>query len=220
MSTFAQRWSELPRAAKWGGGFIAFIALYFLAIEPAMKKMDSWNIEADKLAADLRTKTRIRQDTIDGQKLVEQATRVIGRPSLPVKTSDRTTSLDRRLSTIFGAHNVKQRTNTREPTPLASQLQQAEVPQSLVPPDSRLDKIVVELSFETDMATFTDILKEMEQAPEIACVTRVQIRKQQPTNARGNSKAGPVAITLFAEAWSISPAPNKNPAGARPRGDL
>ncbi|MGQ0627968.1 MAG: GspMb/PilO family protein [Phycisphaerales bacterium] len=199
-SPIVTRWRTAPRALKWGLAFLAFIALYFGAIEPAVNSLNELNLKADNLAKDLREKAKVREETAGAARLVEQATGFFGRPTLPETQKDRQARLERRVNQIFSAHKVSgQRTQYRDPSPLSG-----DTPKALAPAGRRLDKLIVELSFETDTETLAAIVRELESAPEIATISRVQLRRQSGGRNRSN-EIGPLPVTLTAEAWATSP---------------
>ena len=215
-SGLALRWSETPRVVKWALLAAAVLALYFAAL-PALDKLNDWNTRADNLARALSDKAKVRQETLSGAKLVEQATGMFGRPKPPERTSDTRGRLERRINQVFAVHKVQsQRTQYDEPAPLG----EVDGAHSLMATGERLDKLVVKLTFETDMETLAAILKELESSPEIALVSRVNLKKQQPTGRR-RDEPGALAVVLTAEAWGTSKpaAPPAGRNGAQGRND-
>ncbi len=200
----AKRWNEMPRAMRWGVLAGIVILAYFVVIERTIEVKNHWNGRADLLQRDLTDKAKTRQATADSATLVEQATGVFGRPLLPAKENDRVSQVDNRINKIFAAHKVQsERKITREPRPMPQ-----DAPPSLVPSGQQLAKLEKELSFETDMATLTVILKELEQAPEIAAVSRLVLKKQQQSSSsRRSNEPGPLSVSITIEAWVTIPLP-------------
>jgi hypothetical protein len=211
------RWVALPRATKWALAALLFIGLYFGAIEPAVVATNKMNIQADNLEKRLADRASVRRSVADAAKLVEQSTAVFGAPLPPASQRDRSAKLERRVNEVFTTHKVQnQRTRYFDPAPLL-QTNATAAASPLVPQGQRLDKLAVELTFETDVPTLSAILTDLERSPEVTAITRLVVRKTTPATSRNrpSTEGGVLNVTLAVEAWALTT--TEAPRGTAPR---
>lgn len=215
MTTLVSRFAALPRSAKWLTYLVLFVAFYFGVMEPAMVSAQKFNADADRIAASLAQKAQVREKVSGAANQIEQLTGLLGQPTLPSDLAERDSALHKRINAIFSEHRVQgQKAVYKDPVPLAT----TDVPASLIGPKQRLDRLAVELTFETDIPTFMAIMQALERAPEVCAVTKVNVRKMQPPgNSRNRDRdGGPVQINITAETWALATVtPN---TGGRPGG--
>ncbi|MGD9689245.1 MAG: hypothetical protein AB7K52_00150 [Phycisphaerales bacterium] len=213
--TLAARYAALPRSAKWLIVAGAFVAAYFLAIEPALVHTARLNSEADKLASSLQRKSQMRTRVSEAAAQIEKLAGLLGQPALPGDPGERDNALRKRINAIFSEHKVQgQKVVYKDPTPIS-------VPEdsvvSLVGPGKRLERLAVDLTFETDIPTLMAIMQSLERAPEVCAVSRVNVRKLAPPGSSRSRErdGGPVQVNLTAETWATgNVAPTTR--GARP----
>ncbi|MBL8759103.1 MAG: hypothetical protein JNK35_11810 [Phycisphaerae bacterium] len=210
MNALIARFRALPRAGRWLVVAGLFIAAYFLAIEPVLAATANLNGKADRLAKDIATRAEVRRKVGEASRQVEQLAGLFGQPGLPAAQSERAAALEKRVNAIFREHRVSsQRTVYKDPIAVPG-----DPPASLVGPRERLERLGVELSFETDTATLMAILRELERAPEIAAVTKLTVKRGGGGVNRRPTDANPLQVSLAAEAWIVAPVATTLPAGS------
>lgn len=181
-------WNNLPRAAKWAISAGAFIALYFLVIEPALDATARFNNRSDALSAALD-----RRRAADRSALALAASR-FGDPLLP-GGPERSAELNNRIEQILRDRSVSGLTiRARAPVPLGRA-----VFAGLIPDGRQAERLILDVDFEADPAVAAAILADLEQAPEVAAVSRVILRRQERDGRRT------VQVGLSPEAWVLSP---------------
>jgi hypothetical protein len=214
--TIVQRFRALPRAAQWGvWAAVAFIA-YFVAVEPALERYAKISAEADSLESNLRDRasTAQRFESTGGE--LERAMVALGNPALPAKGNP-LPALDRRVSSVLSAHNVVAR--KREPrAPIALLTGPGQRDPAFIGPLSGLQRVGIEITFESDTGQLAKILRDLEAAREVASIPRLSVRKA------GDGKPGDqkLAVTMTVEAWSatqgelapVTPTPDTAPPRA------
>ncbi len=212
IAALLSRYRALPRAGRWLVICAFVVVLYFGVVERALVMTGNYRTKGDALAADIARRSEIRRKVGEASRQVEQLAGLFGQPGLPAAASERSGALEKRINTVFRDHRVSsQRTVYKDPSALPG-----EPPASLVGPRQRLERLGVELSFETDVATLMAIVQDLERAPEIAAVTKVNVKKGASSGRRG-SDASPLQVNLVAEAWvvaAIQASPSR--PGARP----
>lgn len=193
------KYAALPRSGRWLVWLGAFLAVYFLAIEPVLTRRAALAAEATRIEAALAAKAQARTRVAESERVVTQGAGFFGRPALPGASVDNSAMFEARINQVFAANKVSPRINYRDPV-----LFTGDTPKVLGG-GQKLERLVVELSFETDVITLVNILKDLEHAKEIAAVSKVGLRKQAaPSKKPGD--AGPLLVNLTAEAWALASA--------------
>lgn len=207
MSTLQSRYAALPRAVRWALWGGAVIGGYFLVVEPILNKTDDYRALGDQLARELDEQAKLRASVSGAARTVEQTAAVFGRPTSPAAMSEQAGALERRVNAVFSTHKVNnQRASYRDPAVLT-----ATPPGSLAGPNQRLERLAVELSFECDLPTLLAVLTDLEQASEVAAISRLNVRKSQP-GGRGRNTSS-LIVNLAAEGWQVGAAATGSRSG-------
>jgi len=198
MSTLLGRYNSLPRVARWailaGAGFAA----YFLIVEPVLDQRGAFQVKADEKAKQLASShSGSNEAEVANSELRTGVTR-FGVPELPGAPAERSQAFTKRLASVLQSHGVRDHTSTVKEMPLASSTLA-----STFGTDYRVDRLVTELQFDASPETFMGVLADLERAPEVAAVSRVQLRKFAPA---ANSRSSPpriVKVSLSVEAWQL-----------------
>lgn len=201
MSPLFARFSALPRAARWSILTAAVIVLYFAVIEPVLDATNSLRNRADATAAALARERDLRTAAAPAS-----AAAVLGSPALPAPAPQAKQALYKRIEAVFAEHRLNPDIIERT-SPL-----RAPQADSLTAYDERLDRLILDLSFEAAPETVTSIIAQLEQAPEIAAISRLQLRRIEPARATTPAPSGRAAqaqpapaprlrATIAAEAW-------------------
>ncbi len=193
---------SLPRAFQWLLAFCVFVVAYFAAIEPVLGRTNKYNADADRIATELEAKRELRGKVADAASRVEALVGFFGQPGQPADEAARRAELGRQVNQIFGRHKVaNKRESYKDLTPLMSESART----SAGAP--RVGKVAVELSFECDLVTLTDIIRELEAATAVSAVPKLTIRKVTAPGGRGREATSTLQVSLTAEAWAQLPAP-------------
>jgi hypothetical protein len=183
--TLRERWRSFPRAARWTALAAAFLVLYFTAIEPALDLTASWTARADAIEAAMIA----RRDPGAAQRDALAASR-FGTPLLP-GGPERSAELNARVEQVLRGRDVGALTiRARAPVPLGRSAFAGLVPESV-----SAQRLILDVDFECDPALAAAILADLEQAPEVAAVNRVILRRDDREGKRL------LRVTLSPEAW-------------------
>ena len=75
---------------------------------------------------------------------------------------------------------------------------------TLAGPGNRVDRFILDLTFEATPETAAAVIADLESAEEVAAVGRVQMRRVEA--GRGERSSGRIRVTLSPEAWILVPA--------------
>lgn len=197
MTALWQRFRALPRASRWLIVFVAFIGLYFGAIEPLLDAMRRYNFEADRIETDLSQRQETRERILNTAGELERSMIAFGRPAFPAKGGDPQTALDKRLSQVLNAHGIREtRRNIKEPVPIPG-------PRGT---PARFNRLVIELTFECDTTKLLAVLKDLEKAPEVTAIARLSVRKLADPGPRGKGDSGMLQVQVSPETWVLAAA--------------
>ena len=189
--TIADRFQSLPRAARWGilaGG--AFVS-YFVIVEPVLDVINRANSAADDRAGALST---LAKGATEGTSEVALGIRKFGDIALPGDPETRSVALNRRVSDVLKKHNIKESTSTQRTMPLG------QGPLKDVYGDTdRIDRLIREVVFDATPEDIAGVIADLESAPEVAAISRVQIRRGDNKDTAGRI----LKATVAAEAWEV-----------------
>ncbi len=205
MSSVLDKFRSLPRAARWGVLAILVFSAYFLVVEPILELTSAHDSAADTIERSLgRTADLASEDSDDGRTL-SSGIKAFGRPQLPSDPKTRPEAIQRVVDEVLEAHGVETRTKTERTSTLTGDKARA-----LVGAD-KLERYIVEVSFEADQGTVAQVIADLEQSPVVSAVSRVKIDRSavgsRYIDDPEKSGAGRVRATISAESWvQASPA--------------
>ncbi len=192
VSLFA-RWASLPRAARWLLASGAFVLGYFVVIEPGLEATARLNARADALQAATERRDALRAGRSDAAREAALAATRFG-PALPPGGPERPAQLNAAVERILRDRSISALTiRTRALVPLGRS-----VFLGLIPESQQAQRLILDVDFESSPDTAAAIIAEMEQAPEVAALGRVILRKVE----RDGRKA--LQVSLSPEAWLIA----------------
>lgn len=194
MGGLIMRFRALPRALRWLVMAGAVFVLYFIVVEPMLDLTATMQIRADRLATGLVEQAEARREATGvGQALALGTVRygaVLG-PGGPERSGE----LNARVEQILGEHRVTgRRISVRAGVALGRNAMAGAIPET-----RQVERIILDIDFESTPETAFDVISAMERAPEIAAVGRVQIRRLD----RGEGRL--VQVSLSPEAWVLAP---------------
>lgn len=189
--TIAERYKALPRALKWGVWALALFVGYFVVVEPALDAINRANTAADDRLGALKTLAHNPGASEDETAL---GVRKFGSIDLPGESETRSVAFNRRVSSILEKHKVKDNSTTRlmplGQGPLKDAYGEGE----------RIDRLVREIQFEATPEDIAAVVSDLEKAPEVAAVSKLQIRRGDQKDTAGRV----LRATLAAEAWVVN----------------
>lgn len=191
MSDLSDKFRTLPRAARWGVSALGILVAYFIIAEPLIDKMNTLNSRADDRVGAL---VALTYDPSGSAADIALGVRKFGEVLLPGDEQTRSVAFNRRVSSILEKHKIKDNSTTRK-MPLG------QGPLKEVYGDvSRIDRLVREVQFEATPEDLAAVIAELESAPEVAAVSRIQIRRGDQKDTAGRI----LKATVSAEAWIVS----------------
>lgn len=209
MTKLLDRFRALPRSGKWLTMFVVFLVAFFGVVDPLLALNNKWAVKADQIQASLHERAGMLEKMENSRAAFESSVIGYGRPDLPTKSGDRLAALTRRVAQVLSAHEItEKRRNEKPATALAAG---ARTGAGAI--DPRIERVGFEVQFECDTATLLAVLKDLESAPEVSSIARLDIRKIADSG-RTINEAGLLLVSLTPETWAINASKS---AGATPR---
>lgn len=200
----------LPRAARWALAAAVVIAAYFLIVEPALDAANRLNNRADVLAAGLAQERDLLVSDSPKGRVIADGEKYFGEPLLPTDPANRAEAIHNVVDETLKQHGVTKRTLTERQIPMRPE----EAALLSGKPEATGDRLMLEITFEASPETIMAIVSELEQAKEVAAVTRVEIRRADTGRDKGSAPVGRVLkATIVPESWLIT-TPRPGLAGA------
>jgi len=189
--SIADRFQSLPRAARWGILAGGIFVSYFAIVEPMLDAINRANSAADDRATAL---TSLAKGATGGTSELALGIRKFGDISLPGDPDTRSVALNRRVSDVLKKHNIKDSTSTSRVMPLG------QGPLKDVYGESeRIDRLIREVVFDATPEDIAGVISDLESSPEVAAISRVQIRRGDNKDTAGRI----LKATVAAEAWEV-----------------
>lgn len=195
IASLIDRYKTLPRSARWLGWLVAIVVGYFAIVEPLLDWRTSLNTKADALAASLDRENELASAASSAGSTVAVSHAMFGSPMLPGTDAVRKQAFSSRVNAILRDHQIIARITERQ-IPLRDPQAAA-----LVDPEFRVERLVLDLSFEASPETVAKLLADLEKAEEVSGVGRLSVRKV--TDApRGSKDPGRlVRAQISVETW-------------------
>lgn len=191
-------YAALPRAGKWLVWLIVFVAGFLIINDGVLTWHDRWTQRADVLETRLRRLRELGDVSSEQGRVIATRMTNFGRPALPASTTQVAESLTRRINFVFDDAGIEDRTQTEKSASFKAKNA-----------DTRVDRVIIEVTFEADPRAVTSILAALEAAPEVTTLSRVRIDRQNSYTGGGRNGArngsGPstlVRATLAVEGWA------------------
>lgn len=192
--TLRERWDALPRTGRWIASAVGFMLVYFAVVEPTLDMTVSLSARADVLQSGIDRRRASAAGSSEAAGKTALAAARFGSALAP-GGAERPGALNARVEQILRDKNISALTiRTRALVPLGRA-----VFAGLIPDGHQGQRLVLDVEFESSPAAATEILAELEQAPEVTTVGRVIIRKVE----REGKKS--VQVSLSPETWVITP---------------
>lgn len=197
MSSLAESYNRVPRAMRWLVLFGAFIAAYYIVLEPTLDSANRARDRADRLEASLRRERALATSVGRAGGEFDRAVRTYGLPRHPTDPEVRPESLQRAVNAILMKHGVSNATYSERLGAIPSSDAVA-----VVGAAARLDRFVLDVSFDAAPADALAILSDLEQAREVTSISRVKFDKSAAGRSRDGGEGGRmVRVNIAVESW-------------------
>lgn len=195
---------------KWLAVFVIALGAYFLVVETVLDSTNALNSKADALAAGLKQEADLLSPDSPKGRLLSEGRRLFGEPLLPGDPGNRPEAVHAAIDRILDKHGVSKRTKNERRVPFRgdelTNLLGAAVAQKSA------ERMILDIIFEASPEDVTAIVAELEQAKEIALISKVELRR--PDAGRDARSGTPVSsgrilkVTISPEAWIVSSSPS------------
>lgn len=217
MNSLLKRYNSLPRAGRWMVWTVGLVVGYFGVVEPILELTAASKASADALAAGIAREQALTSQDSEQGRILENGRRSFGEPYLPEDPANKPESLHKAVDQILQKHSIGDRTKNERHIRIAGD----EATQLLgaLAATSTIERLILDITFEAAPDVVAAILAELEQAKEVASISRIEIRRLD-VGVRGasapSSGAKVVKATISPEAWVItSSGPGSSPGGLR-----
>jgi hypothetical protein len=210
MNALVKKYKNLPRSGRWLVWTLVLVVVYFGVVEPVLTMTASAKAHADALAAGLQRERALTSTDSDQGRTLAAGRLNFGEPYLPEDPANKPEALHKVVDEILQKHDIGNRVKSERHIRISTD----EASQLLGPlaATASVERLILDISFEAAPEVVTAILADLEQAKEVAAISRVEIRRQDAggrgSTAPSNSKI--VKATISPEAWVIA---GTNPAG-------
>lgn len=197
MNSLIESYKRVPRALRWLLFFGGFIVVYYAVLEPALDSANRARDRADRLEASLRRERAISSSAGRPGGELDRAVRTYGLPRHPTDPEARPESLQRTVNAILMKHGVSNATYSERMGAIPSSDAAA-----VVGAAAKLDRFVLDVSFDASPADALAILSDLEQAREVTSISRVKIDKAAAGRSRDSGEGGRVVrVNIAVESW-------------------
>lgn len=204
MNALVKKYNSLPRSGRWLVWTLVVVVAYFAVVEPVLTLTASAKAHADALAAGLERERALTSTDSDQGRTLANGRLSFGEPYLPEDPANKPEALHKVVDEILQKHDIGNRVKAERHIRISSD----EATQLLGPlaATSSVERLILDISFEATPDVVTAILADLEQAKEVAAISRVEIRRQDAggrgSTAPSNSRI--VKATISPEAWVIA----------------
>lgn len=193
MNNLIARFFLLPRAVRWAAVAALVFLAYFVVVERVIDRINTVSSKAEDRATALRTLANERAGSGAGD--LALSVRKFGAVDLPGDPQTRPVAFDRRVVEILAKHKIKNDSSTKRIIAMdRGPLREA------YGEEERVDRQIREIQFDATPEAIAAILADFENSPEVAAVSRVQLR-------RGDSQLSSERLlkaTIAVETWVVS----------------
>lgn len=184
---------SLSRAGQWA--VLAAIAIvgYFAVVEPAVELFGRWSLKAKETAADLKTFSREEKTGERALGGVALGLSYFGEVAPPGDSESRVEVFNRRIAEVLERHGIRESKTSGRKTSMAK----GPLLNSLGT-GAAVSREFSDIEFEATPEQVTAIVADLEKVPEVAGVSRVQLRR---VDAEGAGRL--LRANLSVETWVI-----------------
>jgi len=193
MPSLAQRWSKLPRAARWLVVFGLLVGFYFGVVEPLLTETAEANARADRAAGELEA-FREQADSLEGaETTIKIGLTNFGLVEMP---DARATDASDRIDAVLRKCDVEDWSfQQQRGVPLGRDA----APGLVEDPDAEeVQRVVFNIQLTARADVVIDVIADLERSPELTAVGQIVLRRTDEERAL-------VQANIQPETWIIVP---------------
>lgn len=194
MAGVVARFRALPRAARWGLLFVAFVVAYFGVVEPVMDLTAKMNAAADRAGSRLATYSQQAKARRDQSNKIDLGVKRFGDVRLPDKDPKRSNEVFTKISDTLKARNISKPSITQNRGVSLGK----DVLQELLEPNQEVQRLVFELKLEGSPEDVAGVIADLERIPEVTSIGQVVLRRL------GKEEERKLQATITPEVWIIA----------------
>jgi hypothetical protein len=163
---------NLPRAGRWGVVACLGLLAYFAVVEPVVTHLGRLNHEAKTRSAELVGFSRESQALGRTRSSVELGQKYFGEVAAPGDSASRVEVFNRRIAEVLERHGVRDSKTTARRSSMSKGPLLASLGNG-----AAVSREFSDLQFEATPEQVTAIVADLEKVPEVAGVSRVQLRR-------------------------------------------
>ena len=168
LTTFKQ----MPRAGQWTTLALVGLVAYFAVIEPTVEKIGKLGGRAESRRAELVAFEKEQQTGDNARSRVALGVSRYGEVLWPGDPESREAAFNRKIAEVLSRHGIKdQRATTRSSSLSKGPLLEA------MGQGAAVSRQISDLQFEATPEQVSGIVADLERTPEVAAVSRVQLRR-------------------------------------------
>jgi hypothetical protein len=181
---------------RWLIVFGVFIIAYYIVLEPTLDAANTARNRADVLEAAVRRDRAMLASAARRGGEIDRAVVTYGLPRHPARPDARPEGLQRAVNMILMDNGVSNATYSERSAPIRSDEAVRVVGQA-----AKLDRFVLDVTFEASPERAMAILAKLEQAEEVTSISRVKIDKSAAGRGRDSDGARTVRVNIAVESW-------------------
>jgi hypothetical protein len=194
MAGIVARFRSLPRAARWGLLFAAFVVAYFGVVEPVIDLTARLDAAADRAGSRLSTYSQQAEARKAQSDKLTLGVKRFGDVRLPDTDSKRANEVFSKISETLKARNISKPSITQNRgVPLGK-----DTLQGLLEPNQEVQRLVFELKLEGSLEDVAGVIADLEKIPEVTSIGQVVLRRM------GKEEERKLQATVTPEVWIIA----------------
>lgn len=185
---------NLARPMRWLVWLAIVVAVYFLAVEPAINAYTEFVNRGDAKLADLQRYEGARDVIRRSGEVALLGVRQFGGVESPGDPLSRPLAFDKVVSDILKKHGITGETITTRTSPLTGS---GALVKKATAAGERIDRLTKVLEFSADPDLVVAVLADLEQSPLVTTISNVQVRQLE---SRGQPLKS-VSASITIETW-------------------
>lgn len=194
MAGIVSKFKSLPRAARWGIGFVAFVVAYFGIVEPVIDLTSKLNAAADRDGSRLAAYSAQAQAREDQSNSLQIGLKRFGDVALPTTDTNRSNQVFTKISNTLKERNIAKPSITQSRGVSLGKDALLE----LLSPNQEVQRLAFEIKLEGSPEDVAGVIADLERIPEITTISQVVVRRL------GKEEDRKLQATITPEVWVIA----------------
>lgn len=197
MNHLVERFRSLPRAARWLAWGGAGLVVYFAFVQPTVDLILSLNGRAAGARSELGSEGREREAREQAGAQVRAGMGLYGKVAFPGEPAERSEAFNRKVNEVLSRHSIKGDRRVTRAAPL-----EAGPLDTVAGQNRRIERLIMDIQFDASPEQVSAVLADLESTPEVAAVSRIQLRREAGADAGAGSRS--LRVNLSVEAWLLA----------------